>query len=263
MQRNRLDPDEQTSELARLLAGVEAAPDTSFGAWHRDYVQPLGSAYPRQPAEWTKSYPGLANWLRNSLETAPMGLGLGPRAMPARPTAMSPKEQWAPSFKPSAEGAFEIPAGAATKYGDQIFRSPVHGMEVDAAKAALGPERYWQMMNNGEVISGFMTNRGRFVDRAEATALAQQSDPNYRPVRYGFDSNDLRPFDPTPRITAKVYLEAEGSYPAAINRLEAQAVAEKTPDARRRFKEAADTLREWRSAGPERANASMREAGYE
>jgi len=54
MQRNRLDPDEQQSELARLLVGAEPAPSQ----WSWEFQKPL-----------------FMDWVRNTLMTAPLAMG--------------------------------------------------------------------------------------------------------------------------------------------------------------------------------------------
>lgn len=93
-----------------------------------------------------------------------------------------------PKFSPAAEHDLEIPVSAATKYDDQVFRAPIHGMEEDAAFAALGRERF----DKAVTTMGFVTNKGRFVSREEAAALAKAADEKYKPYAYGMDSDDLR-----------------------------------------------------------------------
>ena len=82
-----------------------------------------------------------------------------------------------------------MPISAATKYDNEVFVTPVHGLEEDAARAKLGPERF----NNANVVHGFVTKSGEFLTREQAAVRAKMADPTYK--QNWMDSNDLRPAD--------------------------------------------------------------------
>jgi len=71
--------------------------------------------------------------------------------------------------------------GAAVKIGSDIYVSQVHADAIDLAsrKTGLPVDALFERTGAGNVIAnvdGFLTNRGRFVDRAEAADIAAAAD---------------------------------------------------------------------------------------
>src|SRR5215468_7280372 len=100
----RNDFDEAHSLLNENYAsdGAKAEPP---GFWTR-IAHTIGSGYPHEPWEWTKTYPNFANFLRNALQTAPL-------AFPAvRPPSLREARKLTP---------FEWPMHAAVRIGDRTF----------------------------------------------------------------------------------------------------------------------------------------------
>jgi hypothetical protein len=86
--------------------------------------------------------------------------------------------------------------GAAYKIGDRVFQAPIHALAVEDAMNALGAKREIDLIDrqSGSNLSermeahnrlqGFVTSTGRFVDRKEAEAIAQNAD-QLKPGRGG------------------------------------------------------------------------------
>lgn len=72
----------------------------------------------------------------------------------------------------------ELPARAAYRVGDDIFEGPVHAIALDNAFRRLGQDAAQQHIDAGRFVDGYVTNRGRFVSRGDATALRTRAYPD-------------------------------------------------------------------------------------
>ncbi len=262
------DDDPFVNALARSYDGDPSTADV-MAQYRAPQWGGLKSYMPDQP-DWMKTAQGYAGRALGAVPPeAQLILNLLGRtpargAMSAAPApqqrSVGTMTEHRPLFRPPARTDVDIPIGAATKYGDEIVRTPVHGMEWDDMVAKLGQPKLYDMMNKGHIVEGFVTKGGEFLTRPQAAERARMADPSYGPSQAGMESNEMRPFDVIPSITAHNYLKAEGGYPAAINRLEAGSI-NAPPDTKARFREGAETLRQWRDMGPEAVEAAMRAAG--
>ena len=76
----------------------------------------------------------------------------------------------AKSFIPKFEDAKESITTAAILYAGEIFTGLMH---ADALQAILRKYPELQLNTSTGLIDGFMTSKGRFVDRQEAGAIAK------------------------------------------------------------------------------------------
>ncbi len=134
----------------------------------------LRSYLPEQP-DWMREIqrsPLVSKFLGEALPLALMGLR-GPS--PARLSTATIKPQAA--LEPP-----ERPVQAAMKIGDNIYEGYNHGLALSKAEQALGPEALWSQWNKkngfGPDSEGFVTNKGRYVSRQEATDLLGQFKEN-------------------------------------------------------------------------------------
>ncbi len=97
--------------------------------------------------------------------------------------------------------------GAAYKINDQIFKAPIHALAIEDAMAAMGAQKEINLIDQqvGSNLSerleshnrmqGFITSRGRFVERKEAQEIAErqgQIKEGKSPRLGGINAEDLR-----------------------------------------------------------------------
>jgi hypothetical protein len=153
--------DEQ-NRLLELYYGATAEPEPQPPPWWSRLPTAIGSSYPREPWEWTRTYPNLANFLRNALQTAPLALpaARAPLASFPFPAARSPLPVARAPVPPP-----EWPTHAAVRIGDRMFTGTSHLDAVMKAQEALGENA----LSSGNVATdGFLTNAGRYISREEA-----------------------------------------------------------------------------------------------
>ncbi len=196
-----------------LLDSAAAIPPLPKSGGFSDYLPAWSDLLPpalRSVASWGSGQPQTQDMLTPTglaAMRAPLGMMRGARP-PISAAAAAPRER--ARFRPPASHDMEVPMGAATKYDDEIFRTPVHGLEEEAARAKLGPERF----NKAKVTMGFWTNKGNFVSRAEAARLAQAADENYPYSR--MDSNDMRSKDYDGTLDAAPSASLPGTFANAL-----------------------------------------------
>ncbi len=106
--------------------------------------------------------------------SAPMG-AIGANALRRSPDLPAIWREAHPRTSVEGRTVGEHPRGAATAYGDDVFRSPhIHGGEYDEAVAKLGAPAIEKLARDGRLVDGFMTSTGRFLDRQEASGLADK-----------------------------------------------------------------------------------------
>ncbi|WP_051241308.1 hypothetical protein [Vibrio litoralis] len=81
---------------------------------------------------------------------------------------------------------------AACKYGETIIVGVRHYDGVMHGQLKQMPQRGLELVESrGDVVQGFIDNKGNFLDRVEALALVKESGQPFYPNRNGGDGSEL------------------------------------------------------------------------
>jgi hypothetical protein len=85
----------------------------------------------------------------------------------------------------------EIPVQTATTFRGEVFIGPTHASALQKIEERIGFTEMMKEIEKGSIVDGFVTNKGRFVDRDKATAMANSV--NMRLLRHEIGSEDIDP----------------------------------------------------------------------